>query len=278
MGQRGAGLRLQLTRLALQGAGATMRRGLRRTRAYLYGLRAWSAFVVLAPIAWTTTVLAGRPERAWRISRGMARVFFALAGIPVEANGLDRLPRSGAYVLLANHGSYLDGILLVGVLPHPHAFVAKREFLDHPISRLFLNAIGSHYVERFDPTRGVDDVRRFTEHVRAGERLAIFPEGTFTRQSGLRPFLMGAFVIAAQASAPVVPVTISGAREILRDGSWLPSRGRVRVVVGETIHPHGEGWEAAVRLREAARAAMLAQGSEPSLEGTVLVDKRRRPA
>ena len=154
-------------------------------------------------------------QSAWRVSRRIAHAFFALAGIPIEVHGLDRLPREGAYVLVANHGSYLDGILLVGMLPRQHAFIAKNEFLGYAISRLFLSAIGSLYVERFDAARGVEDVRRFTEHARRGERLAIFPEGTFTRQAGLRPFLMGAFVIAAEAGIPVVPVTISGAREIL---------------------------------------------------------------
>src|SRR5690606_3644968 len=256
IGRRGASVQLQVARMALQGGLAASARALRRVRAYLYAARAWGAFALLAPLAWTAAVIAHEPPRAWRVSRGFARLFFHAAGIPVEVTGLERLP-AGPYVLLANHGSYLDGILLVGALPRQHAFVAKNEFLDYAISRLFLSAIGSLYVERFDAARGVQDVRRFTEHARAGERLAIFPEGTFTRQSGLRPFLMGAFVIAAEAGIPVVPVTISGAREILRDGSWFPARGRVRIAIGEAIRPQGSGWEAAVRLREQARGAML---------------------
>jgi 1-acyl-sn-glycerol-3-phosphate acyltransferase len=191
---------------------------------------------------------------------------------------LERLPAASPYVLIANHGSYLDGILLVGTLPRQHAFIAKNEFVSHAISRLFLSAIGSRYVERFDAARGVEDVRRFTEHARGGERLAIFPEGTFTRQAGLRPFLMGAFVIAADTGVPVVPVSIIGAREILRDGSWFPARGRVRIVIGEPIAPQGSGWEAAVSLREQARHVMLEQGTEPALDSAILVDKRRSRA
>src|SRR5690606_38929059 len=89
---------------------------------------------------------------------------------------------------------------------------------------------------------------------------------------------MGAFVIAADTGTPVVPVTISGAREILRDGSWFPVRGRVRITIGEPIAPEGTGWEAAVRLRERTRAAMLAQGAGPSLDAAVVVDKRRTRA
>ncbi len=275
IGQRGASVRLQIARMALQGGLVALKRSVRRIVAMVYAARAWAAFALLAPPAWAATVVASRPPLAWRISRRFARLFFGLAGIPVEVHGLARLPNASPYVLLANHASYLDGILLVGALPRQHAFVAKNEFLAHAISRLFLSAIGSCYVERFDAARGIEDVRRFTEHARGGERLAIFPEGTFTRQAGLRPFLMGAFVIAADAGVPVVPVTISGAREILRDGSWIPVRGRVRIVIGEPIAPRGRDWDAAVRLRDEARGVMLAQGTEHALDSSILVDKRR---
>jgi 1-acyl-sn-glycerol-3-phosphate acyltransferase len=277
IGKRRAGVKLQFARLGLRSARASVGRTLRRIGAWAHGARAWTAFALLAPVAWTATVLAGAPQRAWTTSRSIARLFFRLAGIPLSVEGVEHLPREGAYLLLANHGSYLDGILMVGALERQHAFIAKREFVHHPISRLFLSALGSEYVERFDAARGVEDVRRFTELARRGERLAIFPEGTFTRQTGLRPFLMGAFVIAADAGIPVVPMTISGAREILRDRSWLPARGQVHLRIGTPIHPEGPGWQAAVALRDRARAAMLALGSEPSLDGASLVDKRRRP-
>jgi len=276
IGRRSAGVRLQIARLAWASALAAMRRNMQRIGASFYALRAWTAFVLLAPIAWIATVLAGPPQRAWSVSRRVARAFFALAGIPVEVNGAEHLPRDTAYVLVANHGSYLDGILLVGALTRQHAFIAKREFLSHAISRLFLSAIGSQYVERFDSARGVEDVRRFTELARRGERIAIFPEGTFTRQTGLRPFLMGAFVIAADAGLPVVPVSIRGAREILRDRSWFPVRGRVAITISAPIAPVGSGWEAAVALREAAHAAMLAHCGEPALDAAIAAPKQRR--
>ena len=93
-----------------------------------YAARGWSAFAVLAPLAWTAAVIKGKePAAAWRISGRFARLFFAAAGIPVSVTGLERLPATKPYVLLANHGSYLDGILLVGVLPRQHAFIAKNE-------------------------------------------------------------------------------------------------------------------------------------------------------
>jgi 1-acyl-sn-glycerol-3-phosphate acyltransferase len=275
IGRRGSGFRWQVARIAIESARAALRRGARRIGATLYGLRAWTAFVLLSPLAWLAAVLAGQPQRAWRFCGVIARVFFRLAGIPVEARGFERLPRDTAYVLVANHGSYLDGILLVGVLSEQHAFIAKREFLGYAIPRLFLSAIGSQYVERFDSARGVEDVRRFTELARRGEKIAVFPEGTFTRQTGLRPFLMGAFVIAAEAGIPVVPVAILGARPILRDRTWFPSRGAVTIIAGEPIVPAGAGWAAAVALREQAHAQILENCGEPRLDAAIAITKQR---
>jgi 1-acyl-sn-glycerol-3-phosphate acyltransferase len=64
---------------------------------------------------------------------------------------------------------------------------------------------------------------------------------------------MGAFVTAARSGAPVVPVAIRGARDILRGSHWFPFRGRIGVTVSEPIPPTGEGWKVALNLRDAAR-------------------------
>jgi 1-acyl-sn-glycerol-3-phosphate acyltransferase len=62
---------------------------------------------------------------------------------------------------------------------------------------------------------------------------------------------------------PVVPVTLTGVRALLPDQTWMPRRTPVRVVVGTPLEPQGDDWESAVRLRNAARAAILACCAEP---------------
>jgi 1-acyl-sn-glycerol-3-phosphate acyltransferase len=78
---------------------------------------------------------------------------------------------------------------------------------------------------------------------------------------------MGAFVLAAQSGVPLVPIAIAGARALLPADTWLPKRGSVRVVIGAPIAPSGIDWNAAVRLRDAARAHILAHCGEPDLAG-----------
>jgi 1-acyl-sn-glycerol-3-phosphate acyltransferase len=82
---------------------------------------------------------------------------------------------------------------------------------------------------------------------------------------GLLPFRMGAFVVAAQAGVPVVPVTLRGTRSMLREGHWLPRRGALNVTIDEPIAPEGDDWNAGIRLRDAARLEMLKHTREPDL-------------
>jgi len=102
----------------------------------------------------------------------------------------------------------------------------------------------------------------------------VFAEGTFRRMPGLLPFHMGAFVIAAQAGIPVVPVTLRGTRSALREGLWLFRRGRLSLTVSAPIAPSGNDWNAAIQLRDAVRAEILRLCGEPDLsEETALPPK-----
>ena len=193
-------------------------------------------------------------------------MLFRLARIPLHVSGVEQLPGERTCVVVANHASYLDGMVLIAALPVSLGFVAKAELGRRFIPRIFLRRIGAGFVERFDKQRGVADARHIAQEVRAGHSLLFFPEGTFTRMPGLLPFHMGAFVAAAEAAAPLVPVTIRGTRSILRADSWFPHAGAVSVLVGEPVMPEGTDWAAAVKLRDMARAAILQRITEPDLD------------
>jgi 1-acyl-sn-glycerol-3-phosphate acyltransferase len=180
--------------------------------------------------------------------------------------GLDRLPPGRPLIVVANHASYVDSILLGAVLPAEFSFAAKRELADVPLIGRALRRLGIAFVERFDATQGVEDTRALEARARAGESMVFFPEGTLRRASGLQPFKLGAFVIAAETGTPLVPVTLNGTRSLLRDQAWLPQRGDVRVTIGEPIPPAGPGWDHALELRDAARKAMAASLAETTLD------------
>lgn len=261
----------QLVRLAWAGILPEMRRAIRVVSDVLFAAYAWALFWLLAPLTWLLAALLRRPAWGWAASRRIARLYARLTATPLAVRGLENLTPTAPCVLVANHASYLDGIVLVAALPGKlgstgyFSFVAKRELLDSYVARTYLKRIGADFVERFESQRSLEDVKQVAHSLQSGRSPVFFPEGTFTRAPGLMPFRMGAFVVAAEAGVPVVPVSIRGTRSILRDGHWFPRRGILTVTIGKPIAPQGKGWAAAIHLRNAARAEISRRCGEPDL-------------
>lgn len=258
----------QITRLALAALRPSLRSAWRRFADAAYAAYAQIIFWLLAPLVWLLVMLLPRVSWRWKAMRRGARLLFRLGRIPLSVEGLEQLPREQACVIVSNHASYTDGVILVAALPIEFSFVAKAELKRQFFPRLFLRRIGAVFVERFDKQRGVSDSRHTVQAVQAGRSLAFFPEGTFTRMPGLLPFRMGAFVAAAETSVPVAPVTIRGNRSLLRADSRFPRRGGIRVIVAAPIRPEGTDWAAAVKLRDDVRTAILKHLGEPDLVQT----------
>lgn len=264
--QRPSAVWWQVVRIVLASWRPRLRSGRRRLIDTAYAVYAQTIFWLLAPLVWLLVAVLPGPRWRWAVMRCGSRLLFRLAGVPLRIEGLEQWPRDQACVIVANHASYLDGIVLVAALPNEFAFVAKAELGRQFISRRFLQRMGAVFVERFDKQRGVADARRTVQTARAGRSLVFFPEGTFTRMPGLLRFHMGAFVATAEAGVPLVPVTIRGTRSLLRAHSWFPRRGALRIIVGAPIMPGDTDWAAAVQLRDDARAAMMVHLGEPDLE------------
>ncbi|MBE0620336.1 MAG: AMP-binding protein [Burkholderiales bacterium] len=266
-GAKPAPVWLQLTRLARASLLPELRRQLRALSGLAYSAWVWLWFFALAvPTLAAAALLPRNPARGWRFSRAMSNAFLRLCRLPLVVQGLEHIPTSGPFVMAVNHASYIDGLILVAALrERGYVFAAKRELRDSLLPRVFLGSIGTDFVERSDIKQGVEDASRLAASVGAGRTPIFFAEGTFTRSAGLLPFRMGAFVVAAQARVPLLPVTLRGTRSVLRDGSWFARRGAIVVTIAPPLAPQGDDWNAAVALRDAARAAILRHCGEPDL-------------
>ncbi len=255
----------QLTRLALAGAAPLWQRTRRGMLSRLFNAHVWTFAAVLAlPVVPALLLVPSRRARR-ALARGYVRLLLVLSATPLRVEGLEHLPREGTALLCANHASYIDGFVLLAALPADFDFVAKRELASSAPLRMLLERVGTTFVERFDARQGVEDVGALAQSLGRGRSLLFFPEGTFTRAAGLRPFRLGAFVLAAQTATAVVPVTLRGTRSILRSDQWLLRRGTIRVIVEPPIAPEGADWSAALQLRERTRAVLLRRCGEPDL-------------
>ena len=236
-----------------------------RVGAALFAAYAWALLVTLGLGALAAVVVL--PRLAWRrhVAHAIARTFVAGSGIPIHVSGTDLIPSHGPVTVVANHASYLDALVLTTVLPARCNFVAKRELAQNFATRLLLGRIGTRFVERVDAEASVLAAQEIAALAKRSESFVFFAEGTFTSEPGLRSFRMGAFVTAASAETLVVPVSIRGTRDVLRDGEWFPRAGLVEIQVSAPILPDGSDWDAAVRLRDRTCAAILAGCGEYDL-------------
>ena len=171
----------------------------------------------------------------------------------------------GDCVVVANHASYLDGVLLQGYLPPRFSYVIKGEMGRVPFVSFLLRRIGSRFVERFDTSGSARDARQLLKAATAGESLAVFPEGTFVAEPGLGRFRAGAFAAAIKAGVPVVPVVISGSRKVLPADAILPRHGHIQIDILNPIDGSDPAYGDSRKLAKAARKRILAHLDEPDL-------------
>ena len=202
---------------------------------------------------------------AFACGRLTVRLGLRLAFCRLSVEGLDRLPRAGPFLLASNHASYVDVPALMALLPTDFLFVSKVEALRYPVVGTYLRRCGHLTVDRFDPRQSVHDAGLVAKAVAGAQSVLLFPEGTFTREDGLRPFRMGVFKTAVETGVPVVPLALQGTRHVLRDGSW-PRPGAIRLWIGEPLRSAGTEWRSMVDLRDRTAAAIAAHTGERRLE------------
>ena len=163
----------------------------------------------------------------------------------IIVEGMERIPRVGPAILVGNHISWLDPILLACWLTPSTGrainWMGKAEAMRWPLIGWFLRVNGV-----FGVRRGAADLEAFrlAERILSeGRILGIYPEGTRSPDGILRPFRDGAALLALRSGVPVLPVAVTGTDGLWRKGSLIPRRvPRVTLTIGEpVVIPRGEG-------------------------------------
>jgi len=239
----------------------------------LYGFWAITAFLAVGLSTLGLLIVLPRLRQRRSAARAMARAFLALAGMPLSVRSQEHLPQ-GQCVVVCNHASYIDGIVLTAALPPNFGFVIKREMAAVPLAGALLRRLGSQFVERFDRHRSAADARRVLRNASAGHSVVFFPEGTFPPTPGLMKFHPGAFVTAVRVGCPLVPAVVRGTRRALPPkGLPLPGPIEFELLPPFTPAAGSEDPQAVPKLREAARNVILAALGEPDLTCSGDIDR-----
>jgi 1-acyl-sn-glycerol-3-phosphate acyltransferase len=259
-------VRWQIVRLYLAGIGPRIAGVGQAVAALLYAAWWWTVVVFAGAVGWIAAMVLPRLKWRWSAVRLIARMALLLLGVPISIRGRDKLPDKNAVVVF-NHSSYADALVVAAALPGEPAFAAKMELAGQAVAGPFLRRLGAHFVDRYDAAASVADTEAIVRLAREGRPVIFFPEGTFTRRPGLTGFYLGAFKVASDAALPIVPGVITGTRTMLRADQWFPRWTALGVSLNDPIPPSGTDFASVVQLRDKVRKVIAAQCGEPDLGG-----------
>ena len=158
----------------------------------------------------------------------------------VEIVGLENVPRQGQVIVIGNHTSYLDPLLVGAFIPRRIVFMSKKENLSNPIARFVVYSYGVFPVDRGNVDRAA--INRTGEVLEAGGALGMFPEGTRSKTGALHRAKAGTTLVALRHNAPILPVAIGGAYRGLFGQLLHLRRPRFRLVIGQPFTlPQADG-------------------------------------
>lgn len=275
LGKKLAPAWMQIMKLSARGAvpriWALIKRGFFATAVFLYGVYSLVAMSLVLVSLWGAVSLTRNRLRAARFTHTAARWMLRVAGIPIYIEGgeiLHDLAKSGPWIFAPNHSSYIDILVTLALLPADARFVAKGETTSMPLFGTVSRRGGHFTFERNDPQARIRQSEEVNAALERGESVVLYPEGTFTAITGIRPFQLGAFKAAVDTQRPICPVAVRGARQVLRDKTVLPRPGRITVTFGPLVTPEpaaANDWHEIVRLRDATREIIGRNTREPLL-------------
>jgi len=196
-------------------------------------LTAWWA----ARIWWGTRSHASDPASVRdQYPRRWASALLRCAGVEVVFENAGLLDTDAAQILVANHVSWFDVLALAAFVPGRYCFVAKKEVRKAPFLGYAIERCGHIFIDRSDHERALQSLEEVRVRLEKEKPTVImFPEGTRSESGELQRFKKGAFVLAIQTGADIVPAAILGSRAVMRKNSLLVYSGTITIRLGESI-------------------------------------------
>ena len=179
--------------------------------------------------------IAERDACAHAIARKWAQSGLRMNGSAIRVIGIENVPQTGGVLFVANHQSNFDIPIFVGHVPRDKGFIAKLELLKVPTFSRWMKYIGCIFIDRKDPRQSLTTINEAAERLKEGHSIVIFPEGTRSADGTVAPFKAGGLRLGLKAGVPIVPVTISGSKNIMPKGTSIIRSAKVKVIISPAL-------------------------------------------
>ena len=222
----------------------------------------WTLFVIVTGIPLSFI----RPDYLHSYACTWARLGLMLAGVRLEAEGQENIPKDRAVIYMANHQSNFDILALYAGLPVQFRWLAKEELFRIPLFGFAMRRSGYIPIDRSDPKKSLHSMTQAARRIAEGTSVIVFPEGTRSPDGSILPFKKGGFILALQAGAPIVPVAIEGCRDVMPKNSRWIRGGTIRVRIFPSVETADHVAADREQLQEAVRRPIAeAMGQESGI-------------
>ena len=196
-------------------------------------------------------------EAGWWTARLWGWMFCRMFLLPVSVEGTEKLDRRQAYILVGNHQSMFDILVMLGFMPVRFKWMMKKELARIPLVGYACKCCGFITIDRHSMAGTRHTLEQANELLQHHSSLAVFAEGTRTLTGHLGPFKRGAFKLAVDEQLPIVPISINGSFEVMPKGRKYVRYYPLRVVIHDPVFPVGMDGAEVDRLRDVTRQAVL---------------------
>jgi 1-acyl-sn-glycerol-3-phosphate acyltransferase len=189
------------------------------------------------------------------------------AGVRLKIEGLEKIDRSKSYIFIGNHQSHFDVLSVFSALPLTVRFMAKKELYNIPLFGWALYASGTIRIDRTNRSRAISSMNSALDKIKKGVSVVVFPEGTRSEDGKIRDFKKGGFVLAIKGEIPIIPISISGSRFILRKHSNRIHPGNIKIVINDPVYTNDYSYRERETLNEYVRNIIIQNYDEHYNEG-----------
>jgi 1-acyl-sn-glycerol-3-phosphate acyltransferase len=220
----------------------------------------WSCIVIATLILGFLAFVTYPFDRKGRVVHRYARLWGKAAlmanRVKVEMMGMEHLKGEGPYIFMSNHQGSYDIFALLGYLPFQFKWLAKKELFSIPFFGWTMAAAGYIRIDREGTRETVEAMNEAARKIRDGMSIVIFPEGSRSSDGSIQPFKKGGFTLAIKSGVPVVPITITGSRDIMPRDRLTVTSGEIQIQMGHPIETQDYSLKDRKSLMEKVRKAI----------------------